>query len=1380
MRYCLAIVVFILLSSQNLNAQFCTPATSTLPITPTTTLQYTPYYNSGAPVFSLTMTAGCTYTFSTCGESTNDTYLRLHNAAFALLGQWDDQCGLQSNFTWTCTATGVYYVHLSRFVCFPLTANTRMSYISSCNNAPCTNPVVNAGPDVTICAGSSTQLAGTVTAGSGGSTSTAPPITLTISSPGWLDFTSWTLTNAAGVQVGAGGPYGFGTSNTVTIASPGAGPYSFFLETQGAILDNTASYVISCNSTIVNTGTLSPGLTTTVNVTGCGSTTGGTPPLTYLWTPSTALSATNILNPTASPTTTTTYTLTATQGNCTGQDQVTVTVNPLPTVSGTAQTFCQGSAVTLSATAAPANGTFLWTPGGQTTSSITVNPTATTTYNVQYTSLAGCSSNASITATQINGIDWANTQWPGTSNICDGQSVTIYGQVFEAGITEATGQGAGITVQYGLSTTNTNPSTWPASAWTTASFNSLASGNPNNDEYMGTLTNLSPGTYYYAFSYTYNGCTVYGGFNANGGGFWNGTSNVNGEIIVSANITPTFAPVAAICAGSTFPTLPTSSTNGISGTWSPAPNNLQTTTYTFTPNVGLCALPTTLTVAVNALPTLSIINAAGSNILNCTQTSISLNAVGAGSFAWANGVIPISTGASLSVTTPGTYTLGILDQNGCTNTTSIVITQDVAAPVAVITNNTNTSVLTCSTTSISLTGSGGTTFTWSNGTSNFASTSTISITNPGTYTLSTTGANGCIDTEIINITQNITPPVAAISSSVANNTLNCNTTSITLTASGGVSYSWANGATILGTTNTINVTSAGTYTLTATGANGCIDAENITITSQGNTIPTFNAIAPICAGGSFTLPTNSLNAVLGSWSPAPNFFSTTTYTFTPNAGLCANPVTLTVVVNPYPVINAINDTICAGQTGTISTQVTLPGGTYAWAGTTNTAASLSLALNFSNSYQVIYTLAGCADTAFASIEVKPVPQVTVQNSTICFGQVGSVSASANLPNGTWQWSNGSTTSSQALSPVATTNYNVVYTLNGCNSLPATATITVLPVPSITVNSPTICLGDPALLIATANPAGGNFYWGSTASVGNNQLTISPTQDTIIPIYNVLNGCYSDTIFSQITVNPLPISNISASINQGCVPISVVFTPDITTYDAYSWESNNQNIGAGTSLAYDFISAGTYNITLITTLNGCTSTAVLANPIIVDAYPIAAFEPSSDMFTEPNQGLSFWNNSSGAQTYLWNFGDGGTSTDFAPFYLFSNSENEEITVTLVAASNLGCTDTAEYLIEFDPGLVYYIPNSFTPDGDQYNQVFLPIFTYGIDPSNYSLEIYNRWGELIFESKNPTIGWDGTYGPDGIQCQNGSYIYKITIKVPSRDERKVFEGHVNLIR
>ena len=1275
MRFWLTFLLFLALFWAPLRAQYCTPPTSFTAITPTTTTQFTATFPAGtAPVFTFTATAGCTYTFATCGLSSVDTYLRIYNAAGALVQGWDDQCGfLQTNAVWLCPISGAYSIQLSQFFCNPLFGSASVSYFTSCPTTTCTNPIVNAGNDLIICAGSSAQLAGT--------------------------------------------------------ASIGAGS-------------------------------------------------GSTAPLTFTWSPATGLSSTNILNPLATPTVTTTYTLTATQGSCTSQDQVVVTVSPTPTVSGISQTFCPGASVTLSATGTPSGGSFLWTPGGQTTNTITVSPTATTTYNVQYT-LGNCSANNTITATQINGLDFANVQSPGNSSICEGQSLTIYGQVYEAGLTEPIGQGAGITVQYGISTVNTNPATWPASSWSSATYNPLSLINPNNDEYQATLNNLLPGTYYYAFSYTYNGCTVYGGYNTTGGGFWNGTTNLNGVIIVNPNVAPTFAPVSAICAGSAFPTLPISSTNGITGTWSPAPNNLQTTTYTFTPTAGLCALPATTTVTVNPLPSLSITNAANTTVLNCTQTAISLTAVGSGTFAWANGVIPISTGSAINVTTPGTYTVGILDQNGCTATTSLTITQDISLPTAVISTSPNTQVLTCSTPTITLNGSGGNAFSWSNGTTTISTTSTATITTPGTYTLAATGLNGCIDTEVIVITQNITPPVAVIQNATGSNTLNCNTTSILLNATGGVSYSWSNGTTVLGSSSNLTVTAAGTYTLTATGANGCTDTETITINFQANTNPVFNAIAPICAGGTFTLPSTSTNGVSGSWSPALNFNTTTTYTFTPVVSSCANPISMTVVVNPYPVISAQNDTICAGSIGTITTQVSIPGGTYTWAPLLNNLSSLSISPSFTNSYQVIYTVAGCADTAFASIIVKPVPVVTTQNASICAGQSGTIAASANLANGSYLWSNGSPSPTQTLSPVATTNYTVVYTLDGCSSIPATATITVLPVPSISVNNQTICAGSTATLTATAIPSG-TFYWGPNASAGSGSFSISPNQDTIIPVYNVLNGCYSDTVFSLITVNPLPISTFNASNNGGCVPVEVTFTPDFSNYDSYSWDSNSQNIGLGGSLTYTFNSAGSYNITLTTTLNGCSSSTILATPIVVDAYPVAAFEPSSDMFTEPNQGLSFWNNSSGAQTYLWDFGDGSTSIEIAPFHIFNNQENQGITVTLVAASNLGCTDTATYLIEFDPGLIYYIPNTFTPDGDQYNQVFKPIFTYGIDVNNYLFEVFDRWGELIFESKNPAIGWDGTYGPNGNQCQNGTYIYRITIKVPAVDDRKVIEGHINLVR
>jgi len=283
------------------------------------------------------------------------------------------------------------------------------------------------------------------------------------------------------------------------------------------------------------------------------------------------------------------------------------------------------------------------------------------------------------------------------------------------------------------------------------------------------------------------------------------------------------------------------------------------------------------------------------------------------------------------------------------------------------------------------------------------------------------------------------------------------------------------------------VTTAGTYIVTVTESNGCSDTETITITSQANTIPTFTQIAPICTGDIINLPVVSNNSVTGTWSPAVNNISTTTYTFTPTPGLCANTTTMTVVVNPYPNISAQNDTICDGSVGTITTQVDLIGGSYSWMNNTNNQANLNISPSSSSSYSVIYDLAGCTDTATAEIIVKPVPIVQVQDATICEGQTGELIASANLPNGVFLWDNGSTNDTLVLSPTSTTNLSVTYTINGCSSIPVNAMLTVNPLPVISINNQTICSGDPVTLQASANPTG-TYFWGSNAIQGNPTYT----------------------------------------------------------------------------------------------------------------------------------------------------------------------------------------------------------------------------------------------------------------------------------------------------
>jgi gliding motility-associated-like protein len=94
------------------------------------------------------------------------------------------------------------------------------------------------------------------------------------------------------------------------------------------------------------------------------------------------------------------------------------------------------------------------------------------------------------------------------------------------------------------------------------------------------------------------------------------------------------------------------------------------------------------------------------------------------------------------------------------------------------------------------------------------------------------------------------------------------------------------------------------------------------------------------------------------------------------------------------------------------------------------------------------------------------------------------------------------------------------------------------------------------------------------------------------------------------------------------------------------------------------------------------------------------------------------------------------------------------------------------------LIFYVPNTFTPDDDEFNQWFQPVFTSGYDPYSFNLLIFNRWGEIIFESNDSTIGWDGTY--HGEIVKEGVYTWKITFKTSANDEHKEVLGSVNLLR
>ncbi|MFM8243851.1 MAG: gliding motility-associated C-terminal domain-containing protein, partial [Crocinitomicaceae bacterium] len=176
---------------------------------------------------------------------------------------------------------------------------------------------------------------------------------------------------------------------------------------------------------------------------------------------------------------------------------------------------------------------------------------------------------------------------------------------------------------------------------------------------------------------------------------------------------------------------------------------------------------------------------------------------------------------------------------------------------------------------------------------------------------------------------------------------------------------------------------------------------------------------------------------------------------------------------------------------------------------------------------------------------------------------------------------------------------------------------------------------------------------------------------------------------------------------------------------------------------------------------------------------ASFSMTPNPINSVNSTVNFLNNSTNANSYQWFFGDGLSSTQFEPLHSFDSENCFGFTITLVASDG-NCTDTIQQYLTCDNETIFYVPNTFTPDGDNFNQTFFPVFHSGFDPLNFEMLIFDRWGELIFETHNVNYGWDGTDGKLGRKLQDGVYTWKIMFKSPYNDFKQVVVGHVNLLR
>jgi gliding motility-associated-like protein len=430
--------------------------------------------------------------------------------------------------------------------------------------------------------------------------------------------------------------------------------------------------------------------------------------------------------------------------------------------------------------------------------------------------------------------------------------------------------------------------------------------------------------------------------------------------------------------------------------------------------------------------------------------------------------------------------------------------------------------------------------------------------------------------------------------------------------------------------------------------------------------------------------------------------------------------------------------ICQGDILTALPSSSLNGITGTWSPALNNQATTT--------YTFTPTSGQCATTTTLTITVNPTIVPTFNPvSPICQGDVLTALPSSSLNGITGTWS-------PALNNQATTTYSFAPTAGQCATT-TTLSIIVNPiiVPTFNPVSP-ICQGD----VLTALPSSSlNGIPGTWSPALNNQTT------TIYTFTPSLGQCATTSTLS-IIVNPTftPIFDPVNPICQGEVLTALPISSLNGINGSWSPALNNQ-----VTTTYTFTpSSGT-----------CISTASTTVSII--EQPIAHFIVLPNDSILIGSTLYFQNNSLNATAYIWHVNNMEFSIDENPSYLTSD---EEFLVFTLVALNQTCADTFEIQVPLMENIFIFSANCFTPDADEFNPTWKPFISENYDLANYHLTIYNRWGEVIWESFDYDKAWDGTYGIGGQAVQDGVYTWVLRLKKKKNDEVSIYSGSLLLLR
>jgi gliding motility-associated-like protein len=414
-------------------------------------------------------------------------------------------------------------------------------------------------------------------------------------------------------------------------------------------------------------------------------------------------------------------------------------------------------------------------------------------------------------------------------------------------------------------------------------------------------------------------------------------------------------------------------------------------------------------------------------------------------------------------------------------------------------------------------------------------------------------------------------------------------------------------------------------------------------------------------------------------------------------------------------------------------------------------------------------------------DILPVAVEIEGNQMICPGDSVTLLAipSGGAPPYSYLWSNGATTQSIVVSPAATSTYSVSVTDNCLNETATNNYQVVVPVFSPLILNETsdiveICPYVPMRLESNASGGAGiyTYQWSSNfeADLGVTQNIIATPSTTTTYTIVVTDACGNETVESilyTITSPPLVLTmSPEVEICPGdSVEISVSATGGYGDY-FYNW------LHSGETTSSVWVKPSSTTSYTVSVSDECQTFTVEGTTQVIVIKPTANFTATSSSFFN-GLPVTFINQSINAVDYEWEFGDGNSST-------FAYPSNTYIDpglyyVTLVAIDEKGCRDTIVKPLNIEEEWYLYVPNTFTPDGDRSNNIF---YAKTIGIKELSISIFNRWGQIVYTSKEINFNWDGTID-DGIMAIDGTYIYSIDFTTNS-GRYKTIHGHVNLLK